>query len=331
MLTAHVLAMDPASWRIVLGELDAGLHALAAGRAPSPARENTSYRQWSRLLAQRAKALDSVDFWVAELEGADPPLGARRVAPQTDRVGELAITMSISDADLTARLLSTGRSMTDLLATAAARMVTAWRRQRGQQTPAPLLALETHGRADVHVDKTADTSDTVGLLSAIYPLRIHCDGATDFARIPGSGIDYGLLRYLRADTAERLRAHREPQLLLNYLGSLHVGVGDLAVDRALLADVGQLPEPEQPVRHELTVLAALLRARRRSRASHAVAHAARHPVRRRRRHAAITVAGRAGGDNSMNPTLAVLGAGAKAVAVAAKASVLRDMGSTCPT
>ncbi len=33
----------------------------------------------------------------------------------------------------------------------------------------------------------------------------------------------------------------------------------------------------------------------------------------------------------MNPTLAVLGAGAKAVAVAAKASVLRDMGSTCPT
>lgn len=228
------------------------------GARPAHARENTSYRQWSRLLAQRAKALDSVDFWVAELEGADPPLGARRVAPQTDRVGELAITMSISDADLTARLLSTGRSMTDLLATAAARMVTAWRRQRGQQTPAPLLALETHGRADVHVDKTADTSDTVGLLSAIYPLRIHCDGATDFARIPGSGIDYGLLRYLRADTAERLRAHREPQLLLNYLGSLHVGVGDLAVDRALLADVGQLPEPEQPVRHELTVLAALL-------------------------------------------------------------------------
>ncbi|CKR38148.1 peptide synthetase mbtF [Mycobacterium tuberculosis] len=35
-------------------------------------------------------------------------------------------------------------------------------------------------------------------------------------------------------------------------------MGDLAVDRALLADVGQLPEPEQPVRHELTVLAALL-------------------------------------------------------------------------
>lgn len=32
----------------------------------------------------------------------------------------------------------------------------------------------------------------------------------------------------------------------------------------------------------------------------------------------------------MNPTLAVLGAGAKAVAVAAKASVLRDMGVDVP-
>ncbi|WP_207569151.1 non-ribosomal peptide synthetase [Mycobacterium decipiens] len=258
VLTAHVLALDPASWRIVMGELDAGLHALAAGRRPAPAREHTSYRQWSRQLLERAQALDSADFWAAELTGADPPLGARRVAPQTDRVRNLAISISSCDADLTARLLSLGQPMTELLATAAARTVTAWRRQRGQQTPAPLLALETHGRADVDVDVTTDTGDTVGLLSAIYPLRIHSDGATDIARIPGAGIDYGLLRYLRADTGERLRALPEPQLLLNYLGSLHVGVGDLKIDRALLAGMGQLPEPEQAVRHELTVLVALL-------------------------------------------------------------------------
>jgi mycobactin peptide synthetase MbtF len=145
------------------------------------------------------------------------------------------------------------------LATAAARTVSAWRRRHGQDTPPPLLALETHGRADGVVDDddgAIDTSDTVGLLTAIYPLRIHSDAATDLARIPGSGIDYGLLRYLRVD--HRLRDHREPQLLLNYLGGLHVGVGDLKLDRELMAEVGRLPEPEQAVRHELTVLAALL-------------------------------------------------------------------------
>ena len=185
-------------------------------------------------------------------------MGARRLRPRTDRVADLVISISTCGAEVTARLLALGRPMDEVLATAAARVVTAWRRLRGQDTPPPLLALETHGRADVHVDDTADTSDTVGLLSAIYPLRIHADAAADLARIPGSAVDYGLLRYLRPDTAERLRSHPEPQLLLNYLGGLHTGAGDLELDRELMSEVGRLPEPQQAVRHELTVMAGIL-------------------------------------------------------------------------
>ena len=59
VLTAHVLALDPASWRIMLGELDAGWHALAQRRRPAPVPEHTSYRQWSALLRQRADSLDT--------------------------------------------------------------------------------------------------------------------------------------------------------------------------------------------------------------------------------------------------------------------------------
>ncbi len=87
-------------------------------------------------------------------------------------------------------------------------------------------------------------------------MRIHSDGHTDLARIPGNGIDYALLRYLRPDT--RLREYPEPQVLLNYLGGLHVGVGDVQLDRGLMAEVGRLPEPDQAVRHELTVVAGIL-------------------------------------------------------------------------
>ena len=65
-----------------------------AGRKPTPAREHTSYRQWSRLLAERARALDTEDFWAAELQGADPPLGTRRLRPGTDRVGDLGISVT---------------------------------------------------------------------------------------------------------------------------------------------------------------------------------------------------------------------------------------------
>ncbi len=92
VLTAHVLAMDPASWRIVLGELDAAWHALAAGRRPAPVREHTSHRRWSRLLTERAEHLDSCDYWLAQLDGDDPDLGARRIRPDIDRAGDLAVT-----------------------------------------------------------------------------------------------------------------------------------------------------------------------------------------------------------------------------------------------
>jgi mycobactin peptide synthetase MbtF len=102
-----------------------------------------------------------------------------------------------------------------------------------------------------------DTSDTVGLLTAIYPQRIDATGAIE--AMPGDGIDYGLLRYLRADTAERLRAYAEPQVLLNFLGRVHLGTGgELSPDRALLAGVSPRPEPDLAVRHELTILAAVI-------------------------------------------------------------------------
>ena len=93
-------------------------------------------------------------------------------------------------------------------------MVTRWRQDRGQPTPPPLLALETHGRADTLFDDTAgggiiDTTETVGLLSAIYPLRVDTEDPRQvrelLTAIPGDGIDYGLLRYLRGDTAEPAR------------------------------------------------------------------------------------------------------------------------------
>jgi mycobactin peptide synthetase MbtF len=153
------------------------------------------------------------------------------------------------------------------LVAAAAATVTRWRHARGQHTPPPLLALETHGRADSLVDgpgvHNIDTSDTVGLLSSIYPVRVDSvdprQVGEQLAAIPGDGLDYGLLRYLRADTAERLAGFAPPQLLLNYLGAAHTDGGTgLTLERELLAGVSPLPEPDLAVRHELTIAAMVL-------------------------------------------------------------------------
>lgn len=266
LLTAHVLAMDPVSWQIVIGELDAGWHALAGGRAPAALGEHTGYRQWSNLLRERAESSDGLQFWLDQLGGPDPALGARRVRPDTDRAGDVRVTVTVTGADVTARLLAGPHPVLDVLVAALGRTITEWRGRRNQPTPPPLVALETHGRAalaEADTADTADTSDTVGLLSAIYPLRLHGDspGATTelIAGVPAGGIDYGLLRYLRPDTSEVLKAHPEPQILLNYLGRTDlVPSGAIVADRLLLSGLSTVPEPNAAVRHELTVVAAVV-------------------------------------------------------------------------
>ncbi|WP_167107513.1 non-ribosomal peptide synthetase [Mycobacterium sp. DL592] len=238
VLAAQVLAMDPSSWRIVLGELAAGLQA-PAGLEPMP--EQMSYRRWAARAAERVAALDTMGFWLAQLDGEDPALGARRIRPGRDRARDLQVTATVTDAELTGRLFRGQRPIQDALADACARMIDRWRAARAQPAAVPLLALETHGRA-------GGADDTVGLLSAIYPLRVQ--PGRPMPEIDGYAQDYALLRYWRADTAERLRSLREPQVLLNYLGRVD-GLPTTG------APVSMVPEPNAAVRHELTLIGAV--------------------------------------------------------------------------
>ena len=152
VLAAHVLAMDPASWQVVLGELDATLHALIAGKTPAAVREHTSYRRWVHAMIERAESLDSEPYWAAQLDGDDPDLGRRRLMPDADRAGGLLVATAMLDTETTARLLKSGLPVFEVLVAAASRMITRWRQLRDQPTPPPLLALETHGRADALFD-----------------------------------------------------------------------------------------------------------------------------------------------------------------------------------
>ncbi len=263
VLAAHVLALDPVSWQVVLGELDVILHALMAGNPPTPVREHTSYRRWVQAMTARAESLDSEQYWTTQLAGDDPEIGQRRLTPASDRAAGLLVQTAMLDVNATARLLKSGLPVFDILIAAASRMITRWRQQRGQPTPPPLLALETHGRADSLFDNTVDTTETVGLLSAIYPLRVDTDDARRVRELlramPGDGVDYGLLRHLRGDTAGRLAAFDGPQLLLNYLGRAEVGgTSGLWLDRGLLKGVSPLPEPDLAVRYELSLVATVL-------------------------------------------------------------------------
>jgi mycobactin peptide synthetase MbtF len=170
--------------------------------------------------------------------------------------------------------------MRDFLLTALTLTLTSWRIAR--QQPAhhgALVALEGHGREDGLVGG-ADTSATVGWFTSVYPVRLGAGEAAvdvdtvrtnpaagrtllravteELASVPNRGLDYGLLRYTRADDA--VAGLPDPQVEFNYIGR-HDLSGDRATDWSLITDevlnqhMPAAAEPALPLRYTFDVIA----------------------------------------------------------------------------
>ncbi|WP_078326283.1 non-ribosomal peptide synthetase [Mycobacteroides salmoniphilum] len=260
ILAVHHLAIDPMSWRDIVEELESRWQWLMAGAVRSPTLPANGYRRWVNSLAVAAHDVGSLPFWIAQLDGDDPTIGSRRVIPELDRERDVAVTVDSAPADVSALLLNSGMRMDHLLAAAAARTVARWRRLRGDPQVESLLAVQV-------CEREGATTATMGPLNTVYPLRL---GGTDplaigprgvvervarqYNAMPGRTIDFGLLRYLRADTRAVLRQYRDPQILLTYLGHDRGFEGTLLRRDGLLSVLGSpVPEPDSAVRHELMI------------------------------------------------------------------------------
>jgi non-ribosomal peptide synthase protein (TIGR01720 family) len=109
--------------------------------------------------------------------------------------------------------------MNDLLLTALARTFFLW-----NEEDVIAVDLESHGRSENF--EGIDVSRTVGWFTSVYPAVLDLKGITDIEnqiitvkeqlrRIPGNGLDYGVLKYL-SGTDMGLSDDRE--VLFNYLG-----------------------------------------------------------------------------------------------------------------
>lgn len=260
LLCVHHLATDVVSWYVILAALNQLAAQLASGETPSPAAEYTTYRHWARLLdarARTAEVADQRDYWATRLRGPDPVLGSRLPDPAVDTWGSLRVTDVTTEPAVTRRLLdgldtAAGAGgaveLRDVLLAALAMAVASWRQRRGQPVDAgALIALESHGREDALLGPAVDTSATVGWFTSVFPVRLGAgrqalsvsDARADprrtrglvrsvtaeIAAVPNRGLDYGLLRYGRADPALVGAGH--PQIEFNYIGRY-----DLSADRA---------------------------------------------------------------------------------------------------
>ncbi|HEV2705203.1 MAG TPA: condensation domain-containing protein, partial [Pyrinomonadaceae bacterium] len=112
----------------------------------------------------------------------------------------------------------------DVLLTALSRSMKSWTR-RG----ALLVDFEAHGRE--HSFDDIDLTRTVGWFTSIYPvvletpeggdIGVHLKAVKERLRtVPGGGIGYGLLRYVRGDAgiAEKIKSRGEAEVVFNYGG-----------------------------------------------------------------------------------------------------------------
>lgn len=231
-VVAHHLVMDGVSWGVLLEDLVSAYGQALSRRPIELPHKTTSFKDWAQGLVEHARSRSlgrEADFWL------DLPWGLRGLPldrPDGDnREGDTRTVDVELDPEETATLVTRlprafGAQVQEALLGALAQAFTAWTGE-----PALLVDLEGHGREDI-LDGV-DLSRTVGWFTSLYPVALAApltrtprerlrDIGEQLRRVPGRGIGYGMLRYLRRDggLSERLRGLPRPQVSFNYLGRL---------------------------------------------------------------------------------------------------------------
>ncbi|MES1243275.1 MAG: amino acid adenylation domain-containing protein [Acidobacteriota bacterium] len=256
LLAVHHAVLDGISWRLLLEDFE----TLYAGAGPLPAK-TTSFKQWIARLAGHARSPEAAaeaGWWLDERFRLSAPLPVDLPGPRDP--GREASSRTVArtlDADETRALLQEihGAYQTridDVLRTALVEAFAGWTGHRRL-----LVDLESHGRE--HPFEDVDLSRTIGWFTAMYPVLLDLEGNAgpgealiamkeQLRRLPpGSGLGYGVLRYL-GDESQAARLHGLPraEVLFNYLGQMGGQMGSADPETEGLALFAQAPEPGGP-------------------------------------------------------------------------------------
>ncbi len=243
LLVIHHLVVDGVSWRILLADLAAAYASARRGEVARLPPKTHSFKAWAEFLADwagSAALARELPYWRAaerQLAGQRLPYRGGGI-PAARRPRTLSVVLEPAE---TAELLGSAHQAyrtrgNDLLLTALAIAGEQW-----HGSDRTVIALESHGRDHAG---SLDLSRTIGWFTAIFPVVLDLGGAPTLgARIrlvketlravPGNGVGYGLLRYLRPGTG---LGTAEPALAFNYLGDF-----DQDLPTALFAAAPEAP------------------------------------------------------------------------------------------
>ncbi len=273
LLVIHHLAVDGVSWRVILEDLESACRQAARGEAIALPPKTTSFRRWAERLSAHARDLPlapELAVWrrLADSPAAplpDLPAGDGATPPRREAHGVAALDREETRALLQEVPRAFRTEINDVLLTALALTLAG---------PAGSLdvALEGHGREEVVAG--VDLTRTVGWFTTLFPVRLEIGGGDDPAAalgavraqlraIPGRGIGFGLLRYLRDDGSEAealapLRRMPEPRVAFNYLGQLDQALPEGSLFAPAAEPAGAPVAPGERREFDLTVNARIL-------------------------------------------------------------------------
>jgi amino acid adenylation domain-containing protein/non-ribosomal peptide synthase protein (TIGR01720 family) len=227
LLVIHHLAVDGVSWRVILEDLWTAYRQRVRGEPIRLSAKTTSFRRWTELLAAYAAsaALDPERaHWLSPARARAGRLPVDVKGGENTEASARSLTLSL-DAEETESLLRRvpevyRTQINDVLLTALAEALREW-----TGSPVSLVDLEGHGREELFPE--ASLTRTVGWFTSLFPVVLELAAEAgpgeslkavkeQLRAVPGRGLGYGLLRFLRADP--EVAALPPAEIVFNYLG-----------------------------------------------------------------------------------------------------------------
>ncbi len=226
ILAAHHLIVDGVSWRMIVADIER--HYLETGTIRSG---TVAAGSWNSRLSRSVLFDGEEAYWrgICEEDVQALPLDNQS---GSNTQSDAATYRQTIDAETTRQLL---RDVPECFSIASNEVLVAalyltLRQWSGK--PCLRLEMESHGRP--HLFEDIDVSETVGWLTALYPVlfdtpddvtpdRLLLDVKDTLRRIPNNGVGFGVLKYLR-NKGEHLD-YGQPQVRFNYLGQMDAMFG----------------------------------------------------------------------------------------------------------
>ncbi|WP_020104824.1 non-ribosomal peptide synthetase [Nocardia sp. 348MFTsu5.1] len=259
ILVIHHLAVDGVSRRIILEDLEQAWSDLQSGRPIDLLPPRTTLTQFADRVS--AAALDparqrELSHWQSVLA----PGGELVAGPVAGTVGEQRLVQVELDTATSGALLTSVPAKSGFEVTAV--LLGSVRSVLGDASRDVVVDVERHGREDPDSGPAVELTRTLGWFTAMAPVRLPAFTSVDdavaqtaaaLAEVPGSGLGYGMLRYLDPQTSAILSQTGGAQVLFNYLGRIPVGKGGDWLPSQESASLNTPPDPDLGVPYALEI------------------------------------------------------------------------------